>query len=136
MIFPVKFLHPNEKIFSKYFFVFRKYHISLRRNNDNNCINQRNIATKLLNICASTEINTNQNNMSMNKKSFKDLYEEEKKKPTSAQIFVSDVAKLTKRSEATVRMWISGRQVPDELAQNMIAEKFNVDVETLFPLYL
>ena len=80
--------------------------------------------------------NTNQNNMSMNKKSFKELYEEEKKKPTSAQIFVSDVAKLTKRSEATVRMWISGRQVPDELAQNMIADKFNVDVETLFPLYL
>lgn len=92
--------------------------------------------TKIANICASNEINTNQNNMSMNKKSFKDLYEEEKKKPTSAQVFVSDVAKLTKRSEATVRMWISGRQVPDELAQSLIAEKFNVDVETLFPLYL
>ena len=91
---------------------------------------------KLLNICVSNEITTNQNNMSMNQKSFRDLYEEEKKKPTSAQIFVSDVAKLTKRSEATVRMWISGRQVPDELAQSMIAEKFNVDVETLFPLYL
>ena len=94
------------------------------------------MVAKLVNICSSIEINTNQNNMSMNKKSFRDLYEEEKKKPTSAQIFISDVAKLTKRSEATVRMWISGRQVPDELAQNMIAEKFNVDVETLFPLYL
>ena len=105
-------------------------------NNNNDCINKRNMVAKLLNICASNEINTNQNNMSMNQKSFRDLYEEEKKKPTSAQIFISDVAKLTKRSEATVRMWISGRQVPDELAQSMIAEKFNVDVETLFPLYL
>ena len=108
----------------------------MQRNNDNDCSTKCNKVARLLNICASTEINTNQNNMSMNKKSFKDLYEEEKKKPTSAQIFVSDVAKLTKRSEATVRMWISGRQVPDELVQSMIAEKFNVDVETLFPLYL
>ena len=108
----------------------------MHRNNDNDCVNQNNVVAKLVNICSSKEINTNQNNMSMNQKSFRDLYEEEKKKPTSAQIFVSDVAKLTKRSEATVRMWISGRQVPDELAQSMIAEKFNVDVETLFPLYL
>ena len=94
------------------------------------------MVAKLANICSSIEINTNLNNMSMNQKSFRDLYEEEKKKPTSAQIFISDVAKLTKRSEATVRMWISGRQVPDELVQNMIADRFNVDVETLFPLYL
>ena len=105
-------------------------------NNNNDCINQRNMVAKLANNCTTKEINTNQNNMNMNQKSFRDLYEEEKKKPTSAQIFISDVAKLTKRSEATVRMWISGRQVPDELAQSMIAEKFNVDVETLFPLYL
>lgn len=108
----------------------------MQRNNDSNCANQRNMVAKLANNCTTNEINTNQNNMSMNQKSFRDLYEEEKKKPTSAQIFISDVAKLTKRSEATVRMWISGRQVPDVLAQSLIAEKFNVDVETLFPLYL
>ena len=116
--------------------MFRKYHLSLQCNNNNVCAKQRNVVEKSANNCTTKEINTNQNNMSMNKKSFRDLYEEEKKKPTSAQIFISDVAKLTKRSEATVRMWISGRQVPDELAQSMIAEKFNVDVETLFPLYL
>ena len=116
--------------------MFRKYHLSLQRNRNNNCVNKHNMVTKIAKICASNEINTNQNNMSMNQKSFRDLYEEEKKKPTSAQIFVSDVAKLTKRSEATVRLWISGRQVPDELAQSLIAEKFNVDAETLFPLYL
>lgn len=69
----------------------------------------------------------------MNKKTFKALYEEQKKKPTAAQVFVSEVATLTKRSEATVRMWLSGQQVPDELAQTMIAEKYNVSIDSLFP---
>ena len=69
----------------------------------------------------------------MNKKTFKALYEEQKKKPTAAQLFVSEVATLTKRSEATVRMWLSGQQVPDELAQTMIAEKYNVSIDSLFP---
>ena len=69
----------------------------------------------------------------MNKKTFKALYEEQKKNPTAAQVFVSEVATLTKRSEATVRMWLSGQQVPDELAQTMIAEKYNVSIDSLFP---
>lgn len=69
----------------------------------------------------------------MNKKTFKALYKEQKKKPTAAQVFVSEVAALTKRSEATVRMWLSGQQVPDELAQTMIAEKYQVSIESLFP---
>lgn len=69
----------------------------------------------------------------MNKKTFKTLYEEEKKKPTAAQIFISEVAALTKRSEATVRMWLAGQQVPDELAQSIIAERYNVSVDSLFP---
>ena len=69
----------------------------------------------------------------MNKKTFKALYEEQKKKPTAAQVFVSEVATLTKRSESTVRMWLSGQQVPDELAQTMIAEKYNVSIDSLFP---
>lgn len=69
----------------------------------------------------------------MNKKTFKALYEEQKKKPTAAQVFVSEVATLTKRHEATVRMWLSGQQVPDELAQTMIAEKYNVSIDSLFP---
>lgn len=69
----------------------------------------------------------------MNKKTFKTLYEEEKKKPTAAQMFISEVAALTKRSEATVRMWLAGQQVPDELAQSIIAERYNVSVDNLFP---
>ncbi len=69
----------------------------------------------------------------MNKKTFKTLYEEEKKKPTAAQMFISEVAALTKRSEATVRMWLTGQQVPDELAQSIIAKRYNVSVDSLFP---
>lgn len=69
----------------------------------------------------------------MNKKTFKTLYEEEKKKPTAAQMFITEVAALTKRSEATVRMWLSGLQTPDELVKTVIAEKFGMSVDILFP---
>lgn len=67
------------------------------------------------------------------KKTFRELYEEELRKPTAAQRFVKEISELTHRSEVTVRFWLSGRQVPDELAQTIIAEKFNVDVKHLFP---
>ena len=30
-------------------------------------------------------------------------------------------------------MWTMGKQVPDELAQSLIAEKYDVDIVTLFP---
>lgn len=69
----------------------------------------------------------------MDQKTFKNLYEDEKKKPTAAQLFVSRVATLTKRSETTVRMWISGQQVPDELAKSVIAQEFGADINSLFP---
>lgn len=64
---------------------------------------------------------------------FKDLYLQEKEKPTPAQSFIEEVAELTKRSANTVRMWLQGKQVPDALAQSLIAERFNIDASTLFP---
>lgn len=69
----------------------------------------------------------------MVQKTFRNLYEDEKKKATAAQLFVSRVATLTKRSETTVRMWISGHQVPDELAKSVIAQEFGADINSLFP---
>ena len=69
----------------------------------------------------------------MIQKTFRNIYEDEKKKPTAAQLFVSRVATLTKRSETTVRMWISGQQVPDELAKSVIAQEFGADINSLFP---
>lgn len=69
----------------------------------------------------------------MAEKSFFDLYNERKSKPTPAQEFVSEVASITHRSVATVRMWLSGQQTPDALAQSIIAEHYGVDVTCLFP---
>lgn len=69
----------------------------------------------------------------MEEKTFFDLYNEQKSKPTPAQEFVSEVAKITRRTETTVRMWLSGQQTPDALAQSIIAEHFGVNVDYLFP---
>lgn len=68
----------------------------------------------------------------LEKKSFSDLYEEQKKKPTAAQIFIAEVAALTHRSENTVKMWLCGRQVPDELTQSIIARRYNLNINGLF----
>ena len=69
----------------------------------------------------------------MRQKTFTELYECAKSQPTPAQAFVSEVAKLTHKSEQTIRMWLLGRQQPDELAKSVIAKHFNVSAETLFP---
>ncbi|MCM1075996.1 MAG: hypothetical protein NC411_01385 [Bacteroides sp.] len=67
------------------------------------------------------------------KMTFKDLYLQEKEKPTPAQTFIEDIAELTKRSTNTIRMWLQGKQIPDALAQSLIAEKYNIEVSSLFP---
>ena len=69
----------------------------------------------------------------MSKKTFIELYNESKSKPTPAQEFVSEVARITRRSESTVRMWLAGNQVPDSLVQSVIADHFGVDMAGLFP---
>lgn len=69
----------------------------------------------------------------MEMKTFRQLYDEEKKKPTAAQNFVADIAALTKRSEVTVRKWIAGQQEPDDLAKQAIGERFGIKADYLFP---
>lgn len=64
---------------------------------------------------------------------FLNLYEAAKKKPNPGAIFIKEVAELTHRSENTVRMWIWGRQQPDDLTKEVIAKHFNVSPDTLFP---
>jgi hypothetical protein len=66
------------------------------------------------------------------KKSFTELYLERKNEPTPAQRFINEVAELTKRSEQTVRMWLSGVQIPDPNVMKVIGMHFNVDPDTLF----
>jgi hypothetical protein len=68
----------------------------------------------------------------LEKKSFTELYLERKNEPTPAQRFINEVAELTKRSEQTVRMWLSGVQIPDQNVMKVIGMHFNVDPDTLF----
>ncbi len=69
----------------------------------------------------------------MEKKTFRELYESAKNQPTPAQAFITEVALLTHKSEQTIKMWVMGRQQPDELACAVIAQHFNVSPDTLFP---
>ena len=64
---------------------------------------------------------------------FKQIYEEERNKPTAAQQFISEVAEITHKSQMTVKMWLVGRQTPDELTQSVLANHFGVKAEKLFP---
>ena len=66
-------------------------------------------------------------------KTFKQLYEDEKNKATPAQSFIATVANITHRSTNTVKMWLVGRQTPDDLAKSIIAEHFGCKADTLFP---
>ncbi len=69
----------------------------------------------------------------MNSKTFKQLYVAEVRKPTPAQKFIAEVAKITCKTELTVRMWIYGRQSPDDLTKYVIAQHFGGSVKELFP---
>lgn len=70
---------------------------------------------------------------STRKISFRDLYIEHRDKPTPAQTFVNEVARITDSSPNTVRAWRNGTQVPERIKQRQIAEHFGVDIESLFP---
>lgn len=64
-------------------------------------------------------------------KTFKDCYEEVSTM-SPKKMWIQRIAKVTHRSEATVRMWLSGRQVPEVLIQEIIAKELGVPVEGLF----
>lgn len=64
---------------------------------------------------------------------FKGLYEHSKNAPTATQAFLSEVAALTHKSEATVRYWALGRQLPDDLTISVMAEHFGMTPDQLFP---
>lgn len=64
-------------------------------------------------------------------KSFKECYEEVSTM-SPKKMWILRIAQVTHRSEATVRMWLSGRQVPEELIQEIIAKELGVPVEGLF----
>lgn len=65
--------------------------------------------------------------------SLKRRYMEAKNAPTPAQAFIREVAEVTHKSEITVRMWLQGRQTPDELTCTTLAAHFGTTSEVLFP---
>ena len=72
------------------------------------------------------------NNKNLEKKTFLELYQERKNEPTPAQKFVMEVAKLTDRSEQTVRMWLAGAQIPDPNVSRVIGAHFGIEPTSLF----
>jgi transcriptional regulator with XRE-family HTH domain len=63
---------------------------------------------------------------------FKEIYNREKTKLTPCQNFIKEVAEVTRKSENTVRTWISGAIVPDELTKKVLSDYFNVPEDELF----
>lgn len=71
----------------------------------------------------------------------KELYNRENAKrrqlpPTPGQTFITEIARITKKSEIAVRRWLSDSKtscVPDALTQTVLAEHFNTTPEELFP---
>lgn len=50
-----------------------------------------------------------------------------------ARAFLLEIADVTKKSELTVRRWLSGESTPDALTQEVLAKHFNTTPDTLFP---
>lgn len=67
-------------------------------------------------------------------KTLQELYEIEKRKPTSAAQFIARLAEATKSSEVTVRTWIAGKQTPDALKRAAIASELGAAESDLFPV--
>lgn len=68
----------------------------------------------------------------MEQKTFREIYEALDPVPPKTK-WILRIAKATMRSENAVRMWLSGRQIPDMLVQSVIAKELGVPVEGLFP---
>ncbi|MCC8089226.1 MAG: hypothetical protein LIO79_08210 [Rikenellaceae bacterium] len=68
----------------------------------------------------------------MEKKTFREYYDSLSTESPKG-LFIKRIAKATFRSESTVRMWLSGRQRPDELARKMIELELGIPSNILFP---
>lgn len=62
----------------------------------------------------------------------KELYLEARKKPTPAVAFIKEVMAVTHKSEISVRRWLSGEVMPDELTCAVLAQHFGCTPEELF----
>lgn len=75
------------------------------------------------------------NRANMKKITFRELYSlaTGEKKPTPRQLFIAECAKVAAVAESTVKQWITGVQVPNKYALQLLSEHFDCDPEYLFP---
>lgn len=64
---------------------------------------------------------------------FRELYSAECEKPNPRQVFMTECARVTGLSEATVKQWANGIQKPNPTALKILAEHFDCDPDYLFP---
>ena len=68
---------------------------------------------------------------------FKALYAQERGKdkefPSPSQKFIDTISRITKKTPSTVRMWLYGDQVPDELTISILEKYFGIKGSELFP---
>jgi predicted transcriptional regulator with HTH domain len=77
--------------------------------------------------------NSNAKVQKLQRKSLAEIYSEVKAQPTPAQVFISELARVTHREPITIRGWLYGTQRPDSLTQSVMADYFGVEVDSLFP---
>lgn len=63
----------------------------------------------------------------------RELYDKARKCPTPGLAFIQEVMAVTKKTEITVRRWLSGEVVPDELTRETLANHFGIPADELFP---
>ena len=64
---------------------------------------------------------------------FKDYYQQAKNEQTAAQKFIAEIARITGRTEISIRKWLSGENVPENETKQILAEHFDVPANELFP---
>ena len=52
---------------------------------------------------------------------------------TPKQDFIDKLSKVTMKSKSTVRCWLAGAFVPDELTRSVLSKELGVPSEFLFP---
>lgn len=63
---------------------------------------------------------------------FKELYLQEKKKPTPASVWVNKMAEATATNPQTVRLWLCGARKPHRCTQMVLARVLNSTPDELF----
>jgi len=67
----------------------------------------------------------------MARKTLKQAYDELNE--VQKRAFVTRLAAVSRKSEFTIKMWLCGRQRPDELTRMAVAKELGISADELFP---